>query len=102
MSDWREVVGHDFTPEDFAKMEAEGQRIIMESRTLAEIRKMQEITQVELAERLEMTQGAIAQLEGRNDTRVSTLRAALEQMGGSLKIVAEMPGQPPVQVSGFE
>jgi len=49
-----------------------------------------------------MTQGAIAQLEGRNDTRVSTLRAALEQMGGSLKIVAEMPGQPPVQVSGFE
>ena len=102
MSDWREVVGHDFTPEDFAKMEAEGQRIIKESRTLAEIRKMQEITQVELAERLEMTQGAIAQLEGRNDTRVSTLRAALEQMGGSLKIVAEMPGQPPVQVSGFE
>lgn len=102
MSDWREVVGHDFTAEDFAKMDTEGERIVMESRTLAEIRKMQEITQVELAERLEMTQGAVAQLEGRNDTRVSTLRAAVEQMGGSLKIIAEIPGQPPVQISGFE
>lgn len=102
MSDWREVVGHDFTAEDFAKMDVEGERIVMESRTLAEIRKMQEITQVELAERLEMTQGAVAQLEGRNDTRVSTLRAAVEQMGGSLKIIAEIPGQPPVQISGFE
>ena len=74
----------------------------MESRTLAEIRKMQEITQADLAAMLGMTQGAVAQLEGRSDTRVFTLRAAIEKMGGSLKIVAEMPGQPPMQVSGFE
>ena len=102
MSDWKEIVGHDFTPEDWAEMQREAERLVMESRTLAEIRKMQEVTQTDLAAMLGMTQGAVAQLEGRSDTRISTLRAAIEKMGGSLKIVAEMPGKPPVQVSGFD
>lgn len=74
----------------------------MGSRTLAEIRRMQEITQADLAAMLGMTQSAVAQLEARGDTRISTLRTAIEKMGGSLRIVAEMPGQAPMQVSGFE
>ncbi len=102
MSDWKKIVGHDFTPEDWTDMQSEAERLVMESRTLAEIRKMQEVTQTDLATMLGMTQGAVAQLEGRSDTRISTLRAAIEKMGGSLKIVAEMPGKPPVQVSGFD
>jgi len=102
MSDWKDVIGPDFTSEEWAGMQREAESLVMASRTLGEIRKMQEVTQADLAGMLGMTQGAVAQLEGRTDTRISTLRAAIEKMGGSLKIVAELPGKPPVQVSGFE
>ena len=101
MNDWRDTIGHDFTAADFAAMEREGERLVMEARTLAEIRKMEHITQAELAARLGVTQGAIAQTEGRGDMRVSALRQLVESMGGSIKIVAEMPGKPPVCISGL-
>ena len=38
MSDWKDVIGHDFTSEDWAGMQDEAERLVMESRTLAEIR----------------------------------------------------------------
>ena len=102
MSDWKETVGHDFTPEFWRELRHEGERLVMDSRTLAEIRKMQEVTQTDLAAMLGMTRDVVAQLEEGSDIRISTLRTAIEKMGGSLKIVAEMPGKPPVQVSGFD
>ena len=75
---------------------------MIESRTLAEIREMQEVTQADLAVMLGMTRDAVAQLEEDSDIRLSVLSDVIEKMGGSLKIVVEMPGKPPVQVSGFD
>ena len=101
MSDWRSIVGHDFTAEDFAAMDRGSERLVMEARTLSEIRKLEHITQTELAARLGVTQGAIAQAEGKGDMRVSALRQLVESMGGSVKIIAEMPGKSPVCISGL-
>jgi predicted transcriptional regulator len=46
------------------------------------------VSQVELAGRLEVTQGAITKLEHSDDVRVSTLRRYLEALGARLELVA--------------
>ena len=46
------------------------------------------ISQVELAGRLDVTQGAISKLEHSEDVRVSTLRQYLEALGARLELVA--------------
>jgi transcriptional regulator with XRE-family HTH domain len=46
------------------------------------------VSQAELAGRLEVTQGAISNLEHSDDVRVSTLRQYLEALGARLELVA--------------
>ena len=46
------------------------------------------LSQVELAGRLDVTQGAISKLEHAEDVRVSTLRQYLEALGARLEFVA--------------
>ena len=48
-------------------------------------------TQVELAELLDVTQGAISQLEGRHDVLVSKLAKYVRALGGDLELVARFP-----------
>ena len=48
-------------------------------------------TQVELAELLDVTQGAISQLEGRHDVLVSKLAKYVRDLGGDLELVARFP-----------
>jgi len=58
---------------------------------LAELRKERELTQVELARQLEVSQHRISQIE-RGDTRttqVDTLRRYVEALGGKLSVHAE-------------
>ncbi|MND08666.1 hypothetical protein D3C83_314460 [compost metagenome] len=54
-----------------------------------------------MAGQLGTTQDNVSRLENRNDLLVSTLRKAIEAMGGHLSIVAEFPGRKPVVVSGI-
>ena len=49
------------------------------------------ITQTELAESLEVTQGAISQLEGRQDVLLSNLASYIRALGGELQLVARFP-----------
>jgi transcriptional regulator with XRE-family HTH domain len=49
------------------------------------------ITQTELAEFMEVTQGAISQLEGRQDVLMSRLAAYVHALGGELQLVARFP-----------
>lgn len=56
--------------------------------TLADLRKELGVTQVELAEAAEMTQGQISSLEHRTDHLVSTLRRCVRALGGDIEIVA--------------
>ena len=58
---------------------------------LAELRKARNISQGELAERLDKGQPAVAKVEAREDPHVSTVREYIEALGGRLDLVAHMP-----------
>jgi ribosome-binding protein aMBF1 (putative translation factor) len=58
---------------------------------LADLRKALHVSQEELAKALGKSQAAVAQMEQRADMKVSTLREAIEAMGGRLDLVAHFP-----------
>jgi hypothetical protein len=49
------------------------------------------ITQTQLAELMEVTQGAISQLEGRHDVLLSKLAEYVHALGGDLELLARFP-----------
>ena len=60
----------------------------LEEMRLYELRHAEAISQVELAGRLNVTQGAISKLEHAEDVRVSTLRQYLQALGAHLELTA--------------
>ena len=60
----------------------------LEEIRLYELRHAEAVSQVEMAGRLEVTQGAISKFEHADDVRVSTLREYLEALGARLELVA--------------
>lgn len=81
-----------------AKMSAEAiarsderYRKIITEMALHELRRARGISQERLAERLKIKQPNVAKLEKRTDIYISTLRAVIEAMGGTLDIVARFP-----------
>ena len=60
----------------------------LEEIRLYELRHGEAISQVVLAGRLDVTQGAISKLEQSEDVRLSTLRQYLEALGARLELVA--------------
>lgn len=58
---------------------------------LPKIRESRQLSQVELAHKLQINQGAVSRLERRNDMRVRTLRNLISAMGGELQLLAEFP-----------
>lgn len=54
-------------------------------------RRIAGITQAELAELMEVTQGAISQLEKRHDLLLSRLAAYIHALGGHLELIARFP-----------
>jgi transcriptional regulator with XRE-family HTH domain len=58
---------------------------------LAELRGHRELTQEDMADRLQISQSNISRLERRSDMLVSTLREVIEALGGELHLVAEFP-----------
>ncbi|MBI4966127.1 MAG: XRE family transcriptional regulator [Desulfomonile tiedjei] len=58
---------------------------------LHELRRARGMSQARLAEALHIKQPNVAKLEKRTDIYISTLRATIEAMGGTLDIVACFP-----------
>jgi len=59
---------------------------------LRELRSLRGISQVELAEALDVQQAAISKIEGRKDNiLLSTLRSVVAAMGGELQLTARFP-----------
>jgi predicted transcriptional regulator len=56
--------------------------------TLRQMREETEMTQVEMANLLEVTQSALSRMERRDDNTIDALRRYLEALGGELEIVA--------------
>lgn len=88
-------------PKRRAKIEAETDRLYAEYQTLKELRKARELTQVKLAEALNVRQATVAKMERRSDLMISTLRGYVEGMGGKLSLVVEFPGKKPVALRGL-
>jgi len=63
----------------------------IEQAALSELRRALRVSQQELAHALGKSQAAIAQMEQRDDMKVSTLRETIEAMGGRLELVAHFP-----------
>lgn len=95
-----DVMG-ELPPERRAKIEKRGQELIREEMTLQALRKLLEITQEGMAERLDIRQGNVSKVENRSDMLISTLRCYLEAMGGRLELVAHLPGRAPITIEGL-
>jgi transcriptional regulator with XRE-family HTH domain len=59
-----------------------------EGRTLKELRRDLELTQVQVGRALEMSQPELSRLESRSDHLTSTLRRYVEALGGELEVAA--------------
>ncbi len=79
------------SPERREKVLAHGQALYAEEMTLRQLRQALNITQDELADRLETAQNNVSRMERRNDMKLSTLEGYVEALGGSLKLVASFP-----------
>jgi transcriptional regulator with XRE-family HTH domain len=82
----------------FRKMSPEAQKRVEErvdgeyrALALAELREAQDLTQVQLAEKLGIDQGAVSKIERRTDMYLSTLRNVIQAMGGQLELTALFP-----------
>lgn len=91
----------DLSKERRDKIEGLTDQLVAEELTLAELRKALELTQVKVAEELEINQHAVSKLEKRSDLLISTMSHYVEALGGKLRMIAEFPDRPPVSLTGF-
>lgn len=89
------------SPAQRNKIEARAAKLIAEEMTLQKLRRARELTQVEVAAKLGITQDGVSRLEKRSDLLLSTLRKTVEAMGGHLSLVAEFPDREPVVLTGI-
>ncbi|MCC6679479.1 MAG: XRE family transcriptional regulator [Phycisphaeraceae bacterium] len=88
------------SPERQARSEAMARKM-MADMLLAEIRKQTGLTQVDLAQRLGITQPSLSKLEAQDDMQISTLRRIVEALDGELELTAKLPGGKRVSISQF-
>jgi transcriptional regulator with XRE-family HTH domain len=78
------------SPRARAHSDVKTQKMIAEM-ALHELRQAMGITQERLAKALRINQAGVSKIESRSDIFVSTLRKAIEAMGGKLEIRAKFP-----------
>lgn len=76
------------SPEARVRSDAKAQKMI-EEMAPNELRQAMGITQERLAKALRINQAGVSKIESRSDIFVSTLRKAIEAMGGELEIRAK-------------
>jgi transcriptional regulator with XRE-family HTH domain len=69
---------------------------------LQDLRRARRLSQVRLAETLDVAQSEVSKIEHRTDLYISTLRSYIEAMGGELDIVARFPDGAAVRITQFE
>ncbi len=78
------------SPESRARVE-ERVRETLKAMPLEELRGARELTQAQLAQVLQVSQGAVSKVERRADMYISTLRSYVKAAGGELEIRAVFP-----------
>jgi DNA-binding transcriptional regulator YiaG len=86
------------SPERSEKILAMTKELIAEEKSLRQIRKAREFSQVTLGEILNMKQGDLSKFERRTDAYLSTIRRYVEAMGGTLDLIATFPDTGPVKI----
>lgn len=88
-------------PERQVKIKEMAEKLIAEEKSLRQIRKAREYSQVTLAEILGMNQGDLSRFEHRTDAYLSTIRRYIEAMGGTLELIATFPDTGPVKIANL-
>jgi transcriptional regulator with XRE-family HTH domain len=91
----------ELSPARRQKVEARAAQLVAEEMTLRQLRQARKLTQVRMAEELNISQDGISKLEKRSDLLLSTLRKTIEGMGGDLSLVAQFPDRGPVVLAGI-
>jgi len=68
---------------------------------LSEVRNLVEMTQKDLAQKIDVSQAAISKMENQKDLNVSTLRKLIEAVGGKLDVIVRLPDKPAVRLETF-
>ncbi len=89
-------------PQRQAKIKAMADELIAEEMTLRALRQARQLTQLQVAEQLNIGQEAVSRMENRTDIHLSTLTQAIQAMGGELELVVKFPDRPPIKLSGFQ
>ena len=84
-----------------SRVEADTAREAADIMTLRELRKAFQKSQETVARELGMEQESVSRLERRTDLLLSTMRKYVAAIGGDLKLVAEFPHRPPIQIETF-
>ncbi|MEQ9000121.1 MAG: XRE family transcriptional regulator [Coleofasciculus sp. B1-GNL1-01] len=95
-------VRNNFSPEAKARITAGANKIREELKIIRTIREVAGLSQEELAERLEVKQPYISQLEGRENITLNTLVGVVVALGGSVDITINFPEKEPVCFSRIE
>lgn len=82
-----DLVAASMSPESQARAEVRTNAMLADLR-LAELRRAQDLSQLELSAILGVTQSEVSKMERRADVYVSTLRKYVEATGGTLEILA--------------
>ncbi len=90
-----------FPEERKQRIQTHAKELEEEYLTLQELWQSAGLTQEGLSKELNMRQENISRLEKRSDLLLSTLRNYVEAVGGKLHLTVEMPGKPPIQLSGL-
>jgi len=96
-----ERIRKELSPTRRKKIAARATQLIAEEMTLQELRRARKLTQVRMAKALNIGQDGVSKLEKRADLMISTLRKAVEALGGSLSLMVEFPDRAPVVLSGI-
>ena len=86
---WQDVKRKHLSPEQITEVEKAADQDALEL-DLRALRKVANLTQIQMAPLIKMTQPELSRLERREDHRVSTLARYVRALGGRLKIVAEV------------
>lgn len=83
------------------KADLRAKQLIKVYPTLRDLRKARDLTQVEVAAVMGITQDNVSRLEKRSDVLLSTLRGYVEAMGGKLDLRVQFPDREPVVLDGL-
>jgi len=86
---WREVKAKLATPPERAAKARETTEAYVRAYRLAEIRRRQQRTQVEVARHMGVDQSRVSRIERGENIELATLRAYVEALGGRVKVVAD-------------